>query len=129
MPFLLQSKISPISTENNNYIFFFYFFIGCYIICVSFLIYTLIRLLKYYLRQRQINSIYNEIINHPSQATTATAAVAVLLRNHNINEQDAVGIKNEFEFFQPLIIQTYDLPPIYMDTNQNPPPPDYKEHL
>ncbi|CAF1460431.1 unnamed protein product [Rotaria sp. Silwood1] len=120
-----------ISTEhNNNYIFFFYFFIGCYIIFVSFLIYTLIRILKYYLRQRQINSIYNEIINHPLQPTTTTA---VLVKIHNIDEQDIMNIKNDLDFFQPLIIQTRDSPPIYMEINQNqstsPPPPDYREHL
>ncbi|CAF2611529.1 unnamed protein product [Rotaria sp. Silwood2] len=67
---------------------------------------------------------YNEIINHPSQTTTT----AVLLKIHNIDEQDIVGIKNDIDFLQPLIIQTQDLPPIYMETNQCQPPPDYKEH-
>ncbi len=113
-----------ISTENNtNCLFYFYFFIGCYIICVSFLIYTLIRLLKYYLRQRRINAIANEIINHRSPTTT------VLLQIHNISEQDMVMIKDELDVFQSSIIKTQDLPPIYMENNQNEPPPDYKEHL
>lgn len=123
--------MSSISTENNNNnnntscLFFFYFFIGCYIICVSFLIYTLIRLFKYYLRQRQINEISNEIINHLSPTTTTT----VLLKIHNIDEQDSVTINDELDIFQPLIIKTQDLPPIYMENNQNQPPPDYTEHL
>ena len=125
MRFLLQSNMPTISTENNpNCLFFFYFFIGCYIICVSYLIYTLIRLLKYYLRQRRINAITNQIINQPSTTTTT-----VLVKIHNINEQDAATIKGEIDLFQPLIVQTQDLPPIYMENNRNQPPPEYKEHL
>jgi hypothetical protein len=111
MPFLFQS----ISTENNNpnCIFFFYFFIGCYIICVSFLIYTLIRLLKYHLRQKRINQ----------------SSTTVLVKIHNVGEQDTMTIKSELDVFQPLIIQTQDLPVIYMENNPNQPPLDYKEHL
>lgn len=113
-----------ISTENNNNnVFFFYFFISFYIICVSFLIYTFIRLFKYYLRQRQMNSIYNEIINHPSLTTTA-----FILKIHNINEDDSIPMKNEFDFLQPIIIETQDLPPSYIETSPNQ-PPRYKEHL
>ena len=125
MRFLLQSNMPTMSTENNtNCLFFFYFFIGCYIICVSYLIYTLIRLLKYYLRQRRINAITNQIINQPSTTTTT-----VLVKIHNINEQDAATIKSEIDLFQPLIVQTQDPPPIYMENNRNQPPPEYKEHL
>ncbi len=112
--------------DNNNCLFFFYFFIGCYIICVTFLIYTLIRLLKYYLTQRRINAISNEIINQRLPTTTTTT---VLLKIHNINEQDTLGIKGELDVYQPLIIKTQDLPPIYMENNPNEPPPDYKEYL
>jgi hypothetical protein len=127
MPFLIQSNLPSISTENStNCLLFFYFFIGCYIICVTFLIYTLLRLVKYYLRQRRINAITNEIINQPLTTVTATA---VLVKIHNVGEQDAVVVKGELDLFQPLIIQTQDLPPIYMENNRNQPPPEYKEHL
>ncbi len=112
--------ISIANSNTNNCLFFFYFFIGCYIICVSFLIYILIRLLKYYLRQRRIN----EIINNRLPPTTT-----VLLKIHNISEQDRGEINDELDVFQPLIIKTQDLPPIYMGNNRNEPPPDYKEHL
>jgi hypothetical protein len=111
--------ISIANNNTNNCLFFFYFFIGCYIICVSFLIYILIRLLKYYLRQRRIN----EIINNRLPTTT------VLLKIHNISEQDRGEINDELDVFQPLIIKMQDLPPIYMGNNRNEPPPDYKEHL
>jgi hypothetical protein len=75
--------------------------------------------LKYYLKQRRINT----IINH--SLPTAT----VLVKIHNIREQDTVAFKGELDVFQPLIIKTQDLPPIYMENNQNELPPDYKEHL
>ena len=124
--FLLYSIMPLISTdENNNCLFFFYFFIGCYIICVTFLIYTLIRLLKYYLTQRRINSISNDILNQRLSTTTTT----VLLKIQNINEHDIETIKDEFDVYQPLIIKSQDLPPIYMGNNPNEPPPSYQEHL
>lgn len=116
MPFLFQSNI-PSENNNTNCIFFFYFFIGCYIICVSFLIYTLIRLLKYHLRQKRINEIINQ------------SSTTVLVKIHNVGEQDTMTMKGELDVFQPLIIQTQDLPVIYMENNPNQPPPDYKEHL
>lgn len=112
MPFI-------IFTENiNNCLFFFYFFIGCYIICVSCLIYMLIRLLKYYLKQRRIHAITNEIADQRLSTT-------VLLKIHSINEQ----ITGEIDVFQPLIIKTQNLPLIYMENSSNEPPPEYKEYL
>jgi len=75
--------------------------------------------LKYYLKQRRINTIINQSL------PTAT----VLVKIHNISEQDTVAFKGELDVFQPLIIKTHDLPPIYMENNQNELPPDYKEHL
>ncbi|CAF3503153.1 unnamed protein product [Rotaria socialis] len=112
MPFLYEPSRS---TENNyNYLFFFYFFIGCYVACVSFLLYTLIRLLQSYLRQCQINPMHSEIIDHSG---------TVLLQIDNIDDLDTMSI-------QPLIIRTHDLPPIYAENYHNQsPPPDYKEHL
>lgn len=82
--------------------------------------------MKYYLTQRRINAISNEIINQRLPTTTTTT---VLLKIHNINEQDTLGIKGELDVYQPLIIKTQDLPPIYMENNPNEPPPDYKEYL
>jgi hypothetical protein len=81
--------------------------------------------LKYYLTQRRINAISNEIINQRLPTTTTT----VLLKIQNINEQDMRAIQGELDVYQPLIIKTQDLPPIYRENNPNEPPPDYKEHL
>ncbi len=38
-------------------------------------------------------------------------------------------MKGEADVFQPLIIRTQDLPPIYMENSPNEPPPDYREYL
>lgn len=125
MPFLIKPKLPFISIENNYiYSFLLYFFIACYIICISFLIYTLIRLLQTYLRRKQMNRLFNNVINYPSQIGT------VVLKIHNIDEIDMISIRNELECCQPLVIKTQDLPPNYTESYQNqPPPPDYKEYL
>ena len=133
MMFLLQSKLPSISTEsnnnNNNCLLFFYLFIGCYMTCVNFLIYTLIRLLKFYLRQRQINLLNDEIMNHPSLAITAVPLKIL----YNADQQNNTISKSDIDLFQPLIIQTQDLPLVYTENNPNQlwslPPSGYKDYL
>lgn len=106
-----------ISNKNliNNCLFFYYFFLSFYIICISLLIYILIRLLKYYLKQKRKNLILDR---------------SILFKLYDINEEDNGLIRNDFDMFQPLIIKTLDLPVIFMDDdNANEPPPDYQEYV
>ncbi|CAF0879360.1 unnamed protein product [Adineta ricciae] len=93
-------------------------FIGVYTFCVCILVYILIRLLKYYLKQKRFSS---EIID--SSAVTT----GILLKIH---EQGVALVKSEFGIFEPMIIQTQNLPPTYTENwyNQQP-PPEYTEQV
>jgi hypothetical protein len=71
-----------------------------------------------------MNKITNELIT-THRSSTAT----VLLTIHSISEEDTAMMKGELDVFQPLIIKTQDLLPIYMENNHHEPPPEYKEHV
>ena len=121
MPFLpeLNGPSADESDYRSSCLALFYFFVACYVVCVCFLLYTLVRLLTYYLRHS------NERL-HPATTT-------LLVRIHELAEASTMAIKSELDVCQPLILPMHDLPPIYMEVNREqrplPPPPDYKEQL
>ncbi|CAF0928864.1 unnamed protein product [Adineta ricciae] len=97
-------------------------FIVIYIFCVCILVYVLIRLLKYHLKQKRFNS--GEIPDSSAMTT------AILIKIQDTHEQSVALVKSEFGIFEPMIIQTQSLPPTYTENwyNQQP-PPEYTEHV
>ena len=73
------NKMISINTFRSC-LFFYYFFIGCYIICVSFLLYLLIRLIQYYLKQKFLRYRTYDLIEQDNSLTT------ILVQIHNLNE-------------------------------------------
>ena len=110
-----------VSTENTTNALLF--FIGCYVLCVSSLIYSLVRLLRYHLRQKRFSALANELIDRSSTTTT------VLVNIHKVNELDSPTTKSELSVFQPLIVRAHGLPLSYAENWPIQPPPKYDEHV